>query len=97
MNDISDLYNVIKNFLPLADKYLSGSPLEPYLPEIQNIINLIDSIGGISTINNVIQSFAPKNNNNQTKQNNQQNNKQIVISQQALQHSKSIGSYKRVE
>ena len=56
MNDISDLYNVIKNFLPLADKYLSGSPIEPYLPEIQNIINQGNNISVVLTkVNNMYQ------------------------------------------
>lgn len=96
MADIENLFSVIKNFLPLADKYLSGSPLEPYLPEIQNIINIIDSMGGISTINSFMQSFKNKNTSNIKKDNNEEMAQPLIVPQ-IKQHAKSINNYKRVE
>ena len=51
MNNFENLFSVIKSFLPIADKYLVNSPLEPYLPQIQNIVSTIDSLGGIDKIN----------------------------------------------
>ena len=68
MNNIENLFSVIKSFLPVADNYLKNSPLEPYLPQIQNIVSTIDSLGGIDNINSILKPFLNLNQNK--KQNN---------------------------
>lgn len=62
MNNVENLYQVIKNFLPLAGNYLKGTSIEPYLPQIQGVINWIESLGGIQTISNLLQGVSAKNN-----------------------------------
>lgn len=61
MNNIENLYEVIKNFLPLAGNYLKGTTIEPYLPQLENTIKWIDSLGGIQTITKLFQSITPNN------------------------------------
>lgn len=61
MNNVENIYQVIKNFLPLAGNYLKGTSIEPYLPQIQGAINWIESLGGIQTISNLLQGVSAKN------------------------------------
>ena len=63
MNNIENLFSVIKSFLPVADNYLKNSPLEPYLPQIQNIVSTIDSLGGIDKINALLKPILNQNQN----------------------------------
>ena len=99
-NNFENLYNVLKTFLPVADKYLVNSPLEPYIPQIQNIVNLIESVGGIQTVNNLVSSLSKNKNSltntkiqpftsieNKTNQNNNNNN---------LKNKKKINDYNRI-
>ncbi len=81
MDNLNNLYSVIKSFLPIADKYLINSPLEPYLPQIESIINTIDSFGGIEKINSLLsglninkQQFIDNNNNSNISKVNTTNN-----------------------
>lgn len=58
MNNIENLYSVVKNFLPYASNYLKDSPIEPYLPQLQGMIDMIESFGGIETISNLLSELS---------------------------------------
>ncbi len=90
MDNLENLYNVIKTFLPIANQYLSNSPIEPYIPQIQNIVDTIDSFGGISVINSLMNSFKAQNNIST------QTNLSINNNTTQSSNKKNIDSYKRV-
>ena len=95
MDNLSELYNVIKTFLPFANQYLTNSPLEPYLPKIENLVNTIDSMGGIDTLSSLMNSFKKNNNipTNNIPSINNYTEKQITTHTNYL---KPIDSYKRI-
>lgn len=93
--NIENFYNVLKTFMPVADKYLANSPLEQYIPQLKNIVTMIESIGGISTINNILNNFSKQNmQNNLVQKNNetiQENYKQNINN-----NLKKIDDYKKI-
>ena len=101
MNNIENLFSVIKSFLPVADNYLKNSPLEPYLPQIQNIVSTIDSLGGIDNINSILKPFLNLNQNNlNTVENNINSPTNNIEISNAITFNKNktpIDYYKKIE
>ena len=100
MNNFENLYSVVKNFLPLAENYLKGSPLEPYLPQLQGVIDMIESVGGIGTISNLMTGLSKQtnsSNNNPTISNFSYTScNQSISTNSSTNTLKSIDSYARI-
>ena len=98
MDNLENLYNVMKTFLPIADKYLSNSPLEPYIPQLQNMMSMIESFGGIQTINSLLSTLkSPMLNTSQLSSLNITNNASPTNDFYNNKQLKSIDSYKKIE
>ena len=101
MNNIENLYTVIKNFLPYAGNYLKGSPIESYLPQLQGMIDMIESFGGIQTVSHLFSELSQAKNATapthtiSSFSNNSTTNQQVAI-QKKSNDLKSIDSYNRI-
>ncbi len=101
MNNIENLYSVVKNFLPYAGNYLKGSPIEPYLPQLQGMIDMIESFGGIETISNLLSGLSQTKNASApapaiSSFSNNSNPTQQVVIQRSSNGLKNIDSYNRI-
>ena len=98
MKNLENLYIVIKNFLPYADNYLKGTPLEPYVPQLQGVIDIVESLGGITIFSSLFNELQKTS--TQTPPNNRSAIAQIqnkCIDEKNLKSNRlnSIDSYKR--
>ncbi len=101
MNNIENLYVVIKNFLPYAGNYLKDSPIEPYLPQLQGIIDMIEALGGVQTISKITTLITQTKNANESVfvAPNLSNNANIIqqkVSMKNKNNLKNIDSYVRI-
>ncbi len=101
MNNIENLYSVVKNFLPYAGNYLKDSPIEPYLPQLQGMIDMIESFGGIETISNLLSGLSQTKNASistptiSSFSGNSTTTQQVVVQNKSYS-LKNIDSYKRI-